>query len=67
MVLVRCQKHGAPDGKTRSYVRSVRPVGYPETAAIMRLRSVPRTWAPLVGGERERKLRRWRSDLSSSE
>lgn len=34
MALVRCQKHGKPKGRTKTYVASVNPIGYPETAAI---------------------------------
>lgn len=34
MALVRCEKHGRPKGRTRNYVGSVRPVGFPNTAAI---------------------------------
>ena len=34
MALVRCQKHGKPKGRTKTYVASVNPVGYPQTAAI---------------------------------
>lgn len=34
MALVRCNIHGQPRGRSRTYVRSVRPIGYPDTAAI---------------------------------
>lgn len=34
MALVRCEKCGQPRGRTRKYIRSVKPVGYPNTAAI---------------------------------
>jgi hypothetical protein len=34
MALVRCEKHGRPMGRTRDYVASVRPVGYPRTSAV---------------------------------
>ena len=34
MALVRCEKHGRPNGRTRSYVSSVKPLGFPSTAAI---------------------------------
>jgi len=34
MALVRCSEHGKPDSRTRTYVMSVQPVGYPDTAAI---------------------------------
>ena len=34
MALVRCQHHGKPKGRTLSYARSVKPVGWPDTAAI---------------------------------
>lgn len=34
MALVRCTKHGRPKGRTRDYVAHVKPVGYPDTAAI---------------------------------
>lgn len=34
MALVRCTEHGQPSGRTREYVRSVSPFGYPDTAAI---------------------------------
>ncbi len=33
MGLVRCQKH-PPVGRTRKYMASVRPHGYPDTAAV---------------------------------
>jgi len=34
MALVRCSHCGKPEGRTKSYVTSVDPVGYLETAAI---------------------------------
>lgn len=34
MALVRCQYHGKPTGRSRSYARSVKPLGWPHTAAI---------------------------------
>ena len=34
MALVRCIDHGRPGGGKRTYVISVKPVGYPKTAAI---------------------------------
>jgi hypothetical protein len=34
MALVRCENHGWPEGRTRTYIRSVEPIGFPETAAI---------------------------------
>ena len=34
MALVRCESHGRPEGRTQTYVKAVRPVGYPDTAAI---------------------------------
>jgi hypothetical protein len=34
MALVRCEKHGNPVGRTRPYVASVNPVGYPQTSSI---------------------------------
>ncbi len=34
MALVRCEKCGKPEGRTRKYIRSVKPYGYPNTAAI---------------------------------
>lgn len=35
MALVRCvETHGRPTGRKHNYVMSVKPVGYPETAAI---------------------------------
>jgi len=34
MALVRCQFHGKPEGRSRSYARSVKPLGWPDTAAI---------------------------------
>jgi hypothetical protein len=34
MAIVRCKSCGKPSGITRNYVRSVKPVGYPETAAV---------------------------------
>ena len=33
MALVRCKQCGPPRGRTRTYVGSVQPLGYPETAA----------------------------------
>ena len=33
MGLVRCKKH-PPNGRTREYVASAKPLGYPQTAAI---------------------------------
>lgn len=34
MALVRCEQCGPPRGGGRNYVASVKPLGYPETAAI---------------------------------
>ena len=34
MALVRCEQCGMPKGRTRKYIRSVEPVGYPDTALI---------------------------------
>jgi hypothetical protein len=34
VALVRCTACGSPRGRTRRYVVAVKPVGYPETAAI---------------------------------
>lgn len=34
MALVRCKQCGRPRGIRRTYVTSVQPLGYPETAAI---------------------------------
>jgi hypothetical protein len=34
MALVRCTTHGQPTRGKRDYVASVKPLGYPETAAI---------------------------------
>jgi hypothetical protein len=34
MALVRCARHGKPRGRTYRYTRSVKPVGWPDTAAI---------------------------------
>jgi hypothetical protein len=34
MALVRCEHHGKPKGRSVNYVRYVKPVGWPETAAI---------------------------------
>lgn len=34
MALARCKRCGKPDGKKRTYVRSVTPLGYPTTAAV---------------------------------
>lgn len=34
MALARCEKCGKPKGRTKTYVCSVRPVGYSDTAAI---------------------------------
>jgi len=34
MSLVRCEKHGKPKGRKQPYVRSVKPVGWPETSAV---------------------------------
>ena len=40
MALVRCQNHGKPKGRTLNYVRSVKPVGWPETSAVCGLTAV---------------------------
>jgi hypothetical protein len=42
MALVRCEKHGKPQGRTLTYVRSVEPVGWPDTAAICGLKGCDR-------------------------
>ncbi len=34
MALGRCDSCGQPAGRTHNYVRSVKPIGYPTTAAI---------------------------------
>ncbi len=34
MALVRCEHHGKPKGRTFRYVRSVKPVSWPETSAV---------------------------------
>lgn len=34
MAIARCQKCGEPQGRTNKYVRSVHPVGYPDTSSI---------------------------------
>lgn len=34
MALVRCEGCGKPKGRTRKYIKSVDPVGYPKTAVI---------------------------------
>ncbi len=34
MALVRCSRHGNPEGRTNHYVTSVCPLGYPNTAAL---------------------------------
>ena len=34
MALVRCESHGKPRGRTVTYVKSVKPIGWPNTAAI---------------------------------
>ena len=34
MALVRCENHGKPKGRSRSYACSVKPLGWPDTAAI---------------------------------
>ena len=34
MALVRCEQHGRPERGTRVYRLSVRPLGFPNTAAI---------------------------------
>jgi hypothetical protein len=34
MALVRCERCGRPKGRSHTYVASVKPIGYPETAAI---------------------------------
>ncbi len=33
MAIMRCETH-KPHGRTRSYVASVKPIGYPETALV---------------------------------
>lgn len=42
MALVRCNQHGKPKGRTLTYVRSLKPVGWPETAAICGLQGCER-------------------------
>lgn len=39
MALVRCEDCGKPRGRTRKYIKSVEPVGFPETAAVCGSRS----------------------------
>ena len=34
MALVRCKECGKPKGRTRKYIREVKPIGYPDTALI---------------------------------
>lgn len=34
MALVRCSDHGKPKAKGEPYVDNVRPIGFPDTAAI---------------------------------
>lgn len=34
MALVRCENHGNPQGRKLSYVHSVKPVGWPQSAAV---------------------------------
>lgn len=34
MALVRCNECGKPKGRTRKYIRSVEPIGYPKTALV---------------------------------
>lgn len=34
MVRAKCQSHGPPNGRVRSYVRSEKPAGYPNPAVI---------------------------------
>ncbi len=34
MALARCKQCGKPKGRTKSYIRSVNPVGFPDTAVI---------------------------------
>ena len=34
MALARCKECGKPQGKTRKYIRTVEPVGYPDSALI---------------------------------
>src|SRR6266487_5649022 len=34
MALIRCEACGVPAGRTRKYVASIPPLGYPNTAAI---------------------------------
>lgn len=38
MALVRCHVHGRPRGRTQVYVLEVKPVGFPQTAAICGLK-----------------------------
>ena len=42
MALVRCKKHGKPEGRTLNYVISVKPIGWPETAATCGLQGCER-------------------------
>jgi len=34
MALVRCGHHGKPKGRTLTYIQSVKPIGWPDSAAI---------------------------------
>lgn len=34
MALVRCKHHGKPEGRNFTYLRSVKPVGWPKTSAV---------------------------------
>ena len=34
MAIARCQKCGKPEGRTNKYIKSVHPIGYPDTSSI---------------------------------
>ena len=63
MALVRCEQHSKPKpkGKTKEYIKSVEPVGYPDTALICGIKDcsnpglvwlVAHEWEEYKSGER---------------
>jgi hypothetical protein len=42
MALIRCNACGKPEGRKRTYLECVEPIGYPDTAAICGLRHCER-------------------------
>ncbi len=41
LIRAKCQSHGPPKGRVRSYVRSEKPLDYPSHAVICYMRNCP--------------------------